>query len=221
MSTFTCRWGILATGGIAESFSLDLLRDPASREVRDVRHEIVAVASSSSQQRSQDFVARVGADKQQGDNVRVAAYGSYEELVADANVDVIYIATPHSHHYDNVKLCLRGGKNVCCEKPFTVNSTQTEKLIALAREKNVFLMEAVWIRFFPIMAEIRDLLHRQQILGKILRSTSEFGERMPTDPNHRILNPSELLLLEPMICAETGACQTSPGVRCWTLASIH
>lgn len=96
--TFTCRWGILATGGIASTFTKDLLIDPKTRDVSDVVHKVVAVGSSSSQSKSEEFIKSTGCDAK--------CYGSYAELVADPDVDIIYVATPHSHHYENVKECL-------------------------------------------------------------------------------------------------------------------
>lgn len=137
MSKFNLKWGILATGGIAESFARDLFPNPESRGVKDIEHTVVAAASSSSADRAKAFLKEVRAP----DSAK--AYGSYKELVADPNVDCIYVATPHSHHYQNVMLCLEAGKNVLCEKAFTTNAKQLEALIKKAKEKNLFLMEAV------------------------------------------------------------------------------
>lgn len=137
MSKFQLKWGILATGGIAESFARDLWPSPETRDVKDIEHKVVAAASSSSAKRAEDFLKEVRAV----DGAK--AYGSYKELVQDPNVDIIYVATPHSHHYQNVRLCLEAGKNVLCEKAFTTNAAQLETLVKIAKEKNLFLMEAV------------------------------------------------------------------------------
>lgn len=137
MSKFQLKWGILATGGIAESFARDLWPNPETRGVNDIEHRVVAAASSSSAKRAEDFLKEVRAPE------GAKAYGSYKELVQDPNVDIIYVATPHSHHYQNARLCLEAGKNVLCEKAFTTNAAQLETLIKIAKEKNVFLMEAV------------------------------------------------------------------------------
>lgn len=137
MTKFQLRWGILATGGIATTFSRDLWVNPETRDVKDVEHVVAAAASSSSAKRAQEFLKEVQAPSD------AKAYGSYKELVQDPNVDIIYVATPHSHHYQNVRLCLEAGKNVLCEKAFTCNAAQLEKLISIAKEKNLFLMEAV------------------------------------------------------------------------------
>jgi dihydrodiol dehydrogenase / D-xylose 1-dehydrogenase (NADP) len=125
----TVRWGILATGKIAETFSKDLLVDPQTRGVKNVKHTIVAASSSSSKDRAQEFLRTVGADSS------AKAYGSYEEFVKDSDVDIVYVATPHSHHFQNVMLCLEAGKNVLCEKAFTVNADQLKLLVKKAREK--------------------------------------------------------------------------------------
>ncbi|HEX3039856.1 MAG TPA: Gfo/Idh/MocA family oxidoreductase [Caproiciproducens sp.] len=86
------------------------------------------------------------------------AYGSYEDLVNDANVDLVYVASPHSLHYEHAKLCLMHGKHVLCEKPMTVNAKQAEELFRLAKERNLFIMEAVWTRFQPFAAKLREVL---------------------------------------------------------------
>ncbi len=137
MSKFQLKWGILATGGIAESFGRDLTVNPETRDRNDIEHVVVAAASSSSADRAKKYLKEVSAP----DSAK--AYGSYKELVEDDNVDIIYVATPHSHHYQNTMLCLEAGKNVLCEKSLTVNAAQAEALIKKAREKNLFLMEAV------------------------------------------------------------------------------
>lgn len=154
MSKFQLKWGILATGGIAESFARDLWVNPDTRGVKDVEHVVVAAASSSSADRAKAFLKEVRAP----DSAK--AYGSYKELVADPNVDIIYVATPHSHHYQNVMLCLEAGKNVLCEKAFTTNAAQTEALIKKAKEKNLFLMEAVSIPVFKNVESYSDIAFR-------------------------------------------------------------
>ncbi len=137
MSKFQLKWGILATGGIAKSFGRDLIVNPETRDRRDIEHVVVAAASSSSVDSAKAYLKEVQAPQS------AKAYGSYKELVADKNVDIIYIATPHSHHYQNAMLCLEAGKNVLCEKSLTSNAAQAEALIKKAKEKNLFLMEAV------------------------------------------------------------------------------
>lgn len=183
---YTCNWGILATGGIAKQFTKDLLIDPATRETTDVKHRVVAVASSTSVKKAQEFIEEVNCS---ADTTR--CYGRYEDLVADKDVEIVYIATPHSHHYENAKLCLNAGKSVLCEKPFTINAEQTKHLTEIAAEKKLFLMEAVWTRFFPLSIELQRLLFEEKIIGRIRRVHSDFG--MPFDLNDtssRLIDPS-------------------------------
>ena len=123
------RWGILATGGIAQTFAKDLTIDPKTRNVTAVKHTVVAAASSSSKTRAEQFLKDVSASS------AAKAYGCYEGLVEDPDIDVIYVATPHSHHYQNTMLCLEAGKPVLCEKAFTVNAAQAKLLAKKAREK--------------------------------------------------------------------------------------
>ena len=116
---------------IASTFSKDLLLEPSSRDVSDVQHTITAVASSTSKQRAQDFISDVGADKQR-DGTVARAYGNYEEFALDGDVDIVYVATPHSHHYENVLTCLEAGKNVCCEVRLARRESSTRSLLTLA-----------------------------------------------------------------------------------------
>ncbi|KAI5285396.1 D-xylose 1-dehydrogenase (NADP(+)), partial [Ascosphaera aggregata] len=160
-SPYKVRWGIMATGNIAKAFSKDLLVDPAVRGAADVAHEITAVASRS-KERAAAFVEEIQIKSSP------AVYGSYEELVQDSNVDVVYIATPHSHHFQNVMLCLRAGKHVLCEKAFTVNAEQTKIMIDEAKKRGLFLMEAVWTRFFPMSVQIRTMI-QEGVIGEVLR----------------------------------------------------
>jgi predicted dehydrogenase len=96
------------------------------------------------------------------------AYGSYAELVSDEQVDIVYVGTPHSHHYQHARMALEAGKHVLCEKAFTVNVEQARILVNLARSNKLFLMEAVWTRYFPLMQEISQVI-RSGKLGEITR----------------------------------------------------
>lgn len=149
------------------AFVKDLLNDPKSRDVTDVTHEVVAAASSSSKSRAESFF------KDNGVPGSPKAYGSYAELVADPDVQIVYVATPHSHHFQNAMLALEAGKNVLCEKALTVNASQAKKLVAKAREKKLFFMEAVWTRYFPLSIKIRELITSGEI-GTVYRVTGEF-----------------------------------------------
>jgi predicted dehydrogenase len=134
------RWGILATGHIAENFATDLaLAD--GNELAAVGSRRIAAAT--------DFAGRHGAAR---------AHGSYEELVADPAVDVIYVATPHSRHLDDVMLCFEAGKSVLCEKALTMNVADAETLVAEARERRLFFAEAMWMRTNPNIRRIRQMV---------------------------------------------------------------
>ena len=144
------------------AFSKDLVTNPSTRNVHDVRHEIVAAASSTSKERAAEFLTKVKA----GSSAK--PYGSYHELVADPNVQIIYVATPHSHHFQNAMLALEAGKHVLCEKSLCMNASQARKLVATAKEKNLFFMEAVWTRYFPLSIKVRELIQSGAI-GNVYR----------------------------------------------------
>lgn len=157
---------VSATGSIAQTFTKDLLVDPTTRNVHTIRHTVVAAASSSGTERAQEFLKAVGAP------ATAKAYGTYKELAEDNLVDIIYVSTPHSHHYQNVKLCLELGKNVLCEKAFTVNAAQAKELVRIAREKNLFLMEALWTRYFPLSIYARETITSGK-LGTLMRTFAD------------------------------------------------
>lgn len=164
------------------------MTSPAARDVSDVDHKVVAVASRSTAS-AEAFRTRIDS------GYDIAAYGSYAELVADTNVDVVYIATPHSHHFQNAMLALSAGKHVLCEKAFTVTADQTRRLVNVAREKKLFLMEAVWTRFMPLSTKIRDIVSRGEI-GTVSRVTADLSfnrianerEDMNYPDSHRTVN---------------------------------
>ncbi|KAK6354733.1 hypothetical protein TWF696_003870 [Orbilia brochopaga] len=185
-SPIELKWGILGCGIIATAFTKDIIIDPASRGVTDVKHTVVAAGTSSDLDRAKKFLTDCGVPEG-----TAAAYGSYEELVKDPNVDIIYVATPHSHHFPHVLLALNAGKHVLCEKPFTVNAEQARILFDIAKQKNLFLMEAVWTRFFPLSIEVRDLVASGKI-GEVKRVLADLSflndveARFPKE--HRMVN---------------------------------
>lgn len=124
------------------------------------------MSSSTSAERAGDFIKKIDGP------TSAKLYGSYAELVADPNVDIIYVATPHSHHFQNAMLALKAGKNVLCEKALTVTASQTKKLVEVAKEKNVFFMEAVWTRYFPLSIKIRELI-KAGAIGTVYRVIGE------------------------------------------------
>lgn len=161
------RWGILATGHIATAFVQDLRLLPDA--------EVVAVGS-----RSLD-AARAFADKH--DIPR--AYGSWQELAADPEVDVVYVATPHSAHYDATRICLTAGRAVLCEKPFTLNRVSSAELVQLARAQGVFLMEAMWMRCNPLILRMMELIGDGAI-GTVTGVLADFGVGGPFPPESRM-----------------------------------
>lgn len=126
--------------------------------------EAYAVAARS-EERAQAFAREHGFTR---------AYGSYEEMLADPQVDLVYIATPHSHHYMHAKMCLEAGKNILCEKSFTVNADQARKLFALAKEKNLLITEAIWTRYMPSRKMIDDLI-ASGVIGEVTAVTANLN----------------------------------------------
>ena len=116
-------------------------------------------------------------------------YPTYEALAADPDVDVIYIATPHNLHYENMKLCLNAGKHVLCEKSLTVNAAEAEECMALAKEKGLFLMEAMWMKFMPSIQQMQAWIADGRI-GTIRLLQANFAFNIPFDPNGRLYDPN-------------------------------
>lgn len=167
----TIRWGILATGNIAGSMAQALHHVDGA--------ELVAVGSRS-QASADRFGDRWGVPRR---------YGSYAALADDPDVDVIYIATPHNLHYENMKLCLGAGKHVLCEKPLTLNAVQAAECVALARRQGLFLMEAVWMRFFPAIARVRQWLE-EGVIGEVRLVQADFCFHLAFDAGHRLYDPA-------------------------------
>ena len=165
------RWGILGPGNIARSFSqgLSVLDDA----------EIVAVGSRSAE-RAAAFGEQYGVRRR---------YASYEALANDPDVDVVYVATPHPFHKEHSLLCLRAGKPVLCEKPFTLNAADTAEVIALARERRLFLMEAIWTRFLPHIVKLRQLI-AEGAIGEVRQVRADFSFRAEIDPQSRLFDPA-------------------------------
>jgi len=168
MSTF--KWGILGPGGIARAFAKDL-------QLLD-GHEVAAVGSRTLSN-AQEFAKSFGG----------TAYGSYEELVADPTVDAIYVATPHPSHKDNVISALNAGKPVLCEKPFAVNAHEAREMVLAAEKNGVALMEAMWARFLPHYAHVREII-ASGVLGQILTVQADHGQRLADRNIPRLIEPS-------------------------------
>ena len=165
MST-SLRWGILGTGWIAQLQTADLLADGFT----------VAAVGSRSQEGADAFAKEFGIP---------VAHGSYEALVADPNVDVIYVATPHPLHAENAELAINAGKHVLVEKPFTLNQAEAKRIVALAAEKKVVVLEAMWTRWLPTMVRLREVIAAGTI-GEIRTVIADHNQSLPRDPKHRI-----------------------------------
>lgn len=168
--TTTVRWGILSTGRIARAFANALKDTPGA-----VLHAVASRDLASAQAFAQEF----GAAK---------AYGSYQELADDPDVELVYIGTPHTLHARDALMALNAGKGVLCEKAFTVNRREAEEVVALARSKKLFLMEAMWSRFLPALAEVRRIIESGEI-GPARTITADFGFYSEAGPEHRLFNP--------------------------------
>lgn len=158
-------------------FSKDLLTDPSVRNVHGIRHEIAAVASSTSAEKAAQFMSRINGPQS------TKLYGSYKALISDSDVDIVYVATPHSHHFQNAMLALKAGKNVLCEKPLTVTAAQARRLVDTATEQSLFLMEAVKTRFFPASIQIRERIASGEI-GTVYRTFGR-SDQFPIFVIHR------------------------------------
>jgi len=164
------RWGVIGTGAIASDFAADLaLTDSGS---------VVAVGSRTAEG-AEAFARRFDVPN---------GHASYEALVADPEVDAVYVATPHPMHRAGAELALRAGKAVLVEKPLTVTAAETHELVALARSQGLFLMEAMWTRFLPHIGELRALL-ASGALGEIVTVTADHGQWFAEDRDFRLFAP--------------------------------
>ncbi|GAB3476967.1 Gfo/Idh/MocA family protein [Marinomonas epiphytica] len=166
----TIRWGIIGTGNIASAFAKDFSYSKNG--------ELRAVASrhkTSADQFAETFDIEL-------------SFVDYFSLINSTEVDVVYIATPHTHHYELTKACILAGKAVLCEKPFTLNEAQAQELYDLAQEHQVFVMEALWARFNPAIEQAIEWVEEGEI-GSLQSIQASFGFVGPTDPKHRLLNP--------------------------------
>ncbi len=164
------RWGIMATGKIARGFANNLSYLPDA--------EIAAVASRRPES-AEEFAHSYGAAR---------AYGSYDELVADPEVDVVYVATPHALHRENVLLAFDAGKPVLCEKSLTLNAAEAEELVAASRERGLFLMEGMWMRCNPTIRRLKHLADAGH-LGTIRQIRADLGFRVDRPETDRLLAP--------------------------------
>jgi predicted dehydrogenase len=164
------RWGILGTGGIARAFASDL---------RLTGSGVVSAVGSRSQGSADRFADDLGIERR---------HPSYESLVADPDVDVVYVATPHPMHRDNAILALHAGKPVLVEKPFAMNALEAIEIVEAARETGLFAMEAMWTRFLPHIAVIREWLAKG-VLGEIVTVAADHGQWFAEDAGFRLFAP--------------------------------
>lgn len=168
-TTRTYNWAVLGCGRIANKFVHDLKLLPNAK---------LYAAASRDLSRAQEFAKEWGFE---------TAYGSYEEMVADPKVDVVYIATPHSHHYEHSLLCLNHKKAVLCEKAFSLNANEVKEMIEAAKANNTFLMEAFWTMFQPSFRKAMEILNSGE-LGKLKTVRSDFAFNAPFIEDKRLYN---------------------------------
>ncbi|HEY5800300.1 MAG TPA: Gfo/Idh/MocA family oxidoreductase [Burkholderiaceae bacterium] len=164
------RWGILGTGKICRAFAAAL---------RDTPDAVLAAVGSRELASASAFVAEFGG----------TAYGGYQALADAPDLDIVYIGTPHPLHADNALMLLHGGKAVLCEKPFTLNRRQAETVLATARDKRLFAMEAMWSRFLPAIDTMRRLIATGEI-GDVRLVAAHLGFTADFGPEHRVYNPA-------------------------------
>jgi predicted dehydrogenase len=148
--------GIIGAGGIAKKMA---------KTVKEMDDATLYAIASRSIDKAQAFAKEFSIEH---------PYGSYEELVSDENIDLIYVATPHSHHYQHMKLALEHGKPVLCEKAFTVNATQAKEILALSKEKKILVAEAIWTRYLPTRTMVDELIS-SKIIGEVESVTANLG----------------------------------------------
>ncbi|SDN66531.1 Gfo/Idh/MocA family protein [Acetanaerobacterium elongatum] len=163
------RFGIIGTGGIAEKFAVSAAYVPEAEMVG---------AASRSLEKAQQFAQKFVIPK---------AYGSYEALLRDDEIDAVYIATPHSHHKENCLAAIAHGKHILCEKPLVLTKANAEQVFAAAAEKGLFIMEAMWTRFIPTFVKAKEWVNAGRI-GDIRLIQASLGFHAPEDPNSRLLS---------------------------------
>ncbi|HEY5687023.1 MAG TPA: Gfo/Idh/MocA family oxidoreductase [Yeosuana sp.] len=167
----TIRWGIMGLGNIAHKFAQDLIK---------IEHSQLYAVASRTKEKAAEFASKYGVSQ---------IYGSYEELVNDANIDAIYIATPHTLHKENTLLCLEKGIAVLCEKPFAMNASEVDMMISKAKEKKVLLMEALWTSFLPhYQYGLKEL--KNKTYGNLLKMEASFGFFREFDNDSRLFKKS-------------------------------
>jgi|CZCB01.1.fsa_nt_gi dihydrodiol dehydrogenase / D-xylose 1-dehydrogenase (NADP) len=163
-------WGFIGAGAIANRFMAGLMQVPDA---------YLAAVSSRTYERAERFAGKYNAK----------VYKSTEELIADEDADIVYVATPHTVHRENTLMAIEMGKPVLCEKPMAPNAKMVTEMVQAARKKRVYLMEAMWTRFFPAMKKVREWLDEGRI-GKVQFVTADFGYYEEEDPSKIIFDPN-------------------------------
>ncbi len=171
MDSKIINWGIIGAGKIASKFTSDL---------NAVSHTKLYGIASRDLKKAQHFASEFDADK---------AYGTYEDLALDSNIDAIYIATPHSFHKTHTLLCLNHKKPVLCEKPFAMNLEEVNEMIRVSKKNETLLMEALWTAFLPHFQYVQDLLNKNHF-GKLIRLEADFGFHPQYDETSRVFDKS-------------------------------
>ncbi|WP_434451304.1 Gfo/Idh/MocA family protein [Lentzea sp. E54] len=161
------KWGVIATGGIAQAVTADMLK---------VEGVTVLAVSSRDVTRARAFADRFGIER---------AYGDYRDLLADPDVDVVYVATPHGQHHEVTLAALDAGKHVLCEKAFALTLADAEEMVERARSRNLFLMEAMWTRFNPLIRKVHDAVRDGEV-GEVRTVYANFGFAHEFDPGDRL-----------------------------------
>lgn len=179
----TLRWGIIGAGAISSLFTQDLV---LSRPSAKAQHTITAIGSSSVS-KGLKFVQ----SNLPNTHPVPKLYSTYDQVYHDPNVDIVYIGTPHAFHKSQCLAAISAGKHVLCEKAFTLNARDARDVFAAASEKGVFVMEAMWTRFFPLTLELQRLLHEQKVIGVVVRVFTDFGREqdvLSKDTDSRLRN---------------------------------
>lgn len=150
------KFAILGAGNIAEKMASTVIHMP---------HIIPYGVGSRDLARSKEFAQKYGFKK---------AFGSYDEMLQDPEIDLVYVATPHSHHYRHSMMCLQQGKHVLCEKSFTTNAAQAEKLVDYAKANKLVIAEAIWTRYLPMSKKINELID-SGVIGNVKLLTADLG----------------------------------------------
>lgn len=161
------KWGVIGTGKIAHTFATALKHNENA--------QLCGVASRTAD-KAEAFAKEFGFEK---------SYGSYKAFAEQSDAEIVYIATPMASHYDDAVLCLENGKNVLCEKSLTLNADQTKQLLALAKEKGLFFMEAMWMKCRPVYRKMKEWI-ASGMIGDIEYIKADFANYIPYDPNDRL-----------------------------------